>query len=85
MPDATPGTQESVRCSEAPPRPPPLSLTLQEMPSQGEREGSWCVWGQVEGVLRAGHVEESQGTEDRTEERMQQAQEKMTQMPKEKL
>lgn len=81
MPDATPGARESIRCPEAPPCPPPLSPTLQEMPSQGEREGSWGGWG----VLRAGHVEDSRGTEDRTEERMQPAQERTAQAPRKKL
>lgn len=80
MPDATPGARESIRCPEAPPCPPLLFPILQEMPSQGEREGSWGV-----GRLRAGHVEDSRGTEDRTEERMQPAQERTTQAPRKKL
>lgn len=61
----------------------PLSPTLQEMPSQGETGGSWVGGGGTS--PRTGHIEESWGTEDRTEERMQPAQERTTQAPRKKL
>lgn len=63
----------------------PLSPTLQEMPSQGETGGSWVGGGWGGGSPRAGHIEESWGTEDRTQERMQAAQERTTQAPRKKL